>query len=102
MVRTLREHAKIYLADVPGEHVFRVSDGSVFRNLKELRDSLANMSEETYGYHANANKNDFSKWVKDVVGDEKLANELQASTSSEDAAKRVGTRVAALGRSHLK
>jgi len=98
MVKISKEDAARYFADVPGEYVFYCYDGSVFRNLRELRDGLANMSEETYAYHANADKNDFSKWVKDIIKDEKLAADLQSSSSRAEAAKRVGTRVTTLSR----
>ena len=98
MAKILKEDAKRYLAEVPGEYVFRCCDGSVFRNMRELRDGLANMSEETYAYHANADKNDFSKWVRDVIKDEKLAADLQGSTSRTEAARRVDTRVTGLSR----
>jgi len=98
MAKTLKEDAKRYLVDVPGEYVFRCCDGSVFRNMKELRDGLANMSEETYAYHVNSDKNDFSRWVREVIGDEKLAVSLQSSTSRTDAAKQVATRVTWISR----
>jgi len=35
------------------------------------------MNEETFGYHSNETKSDFSNWVKDVIGDEKLAADLK-------------------------
>ena len=101
MAETLKEDVKRYLADVPDGYVFRCCDGSVFRNMKELRDGLANMSEETYAYHANAEKNDFSRWVREVIGDEKLAVGLQSSTSRIDAAKQVGTRVTTIKRKRV-
>ena len=98
MAKTLKEDARKYLAGVTGEYVFWCCDGSVFRNMKELRDGLASMSEETYAYHANTDKNDFSQWVRDVIKDEKLAADLQGSTSRAEAAKRVDTRVTGLSR----
>lgn len=98
MARISKEEAKMLLADVPGEYVFWCRDGLVFRNMKELRDGLANMSDETYAYHANKDKNDFSKWVGAVIKDEKLAAELQNVASRAEAAKRVDTRVTVLSR----
>jgi hypothetical protein len=98
MAKTQEEDAHKYLADAPQEYVFRCHDSRVFKNLRELRDGLANMTEEVYAYHANAEKNDFSRWVRDVIKDEKLALDLQSSTSRSEAMKRVGTRVANLSK----
>lgn len=61
------------LDDVDGDKRFFVCDGSIIKNLKELGVVLKNMSDETFGYHVNEEKNDFSNWVKDVIGDEELA-----------------------------
>jgi len=38
-------------------------------------------------------KNDFSNWVRDVIGDEKLSRDLQKSTTQAQAAKSVADRV---------
>jgi hypothetical protein len=93
-----KEEATKYLADVTGECVFRCCDGTVFKNMRELRDGLANMSEEAYVYHVGIAKNDFSRWVSDVIRDEKLALDLQGSASRAEATKRVGSRVATLSK----
>lgn len=98
MARTLKEDATRYLADVPEERVFRCTDGTVFKNMKQLRDGLANMSEETYTYHVNDEKNDFIRWVGEVLGDRALAAELQATVSRAEAARKVGGRVIRLSR----
>jgi hypothetical protein len=98
MAKIQKEDARKYMADVPEEYVFRCQDSRGFKNLRELRDGLANMTEEVYAYHANAEKNDFSRWVRDVIKDEKLAADLQSSTSRSEAMKRVGTRVANLSK----
>jgi hypothetical protein len=98
MTKISKEEATKYLADVTGEYVFWCNDGTVFKNMRELRDGLANMSEETYAYHVSTDKNDFSRWVRDVIKDENLAAELQSSISRTEATKRVGTRVAKLSR----
>ncbi|MFH1381947.1 MAG: hypothetical protein ABIH70_03540 [Chloroflexota bacterium] len=93
-----RQAARKFLADVPPEHVFRCKDGKVLRNVKELGDALSVMSKETYGYHWNAGKNDFSNWVRDIIGDVKLAKELEGATSQSLAAWEVATRLAYLAR----
>ena len=98
MPRITKQEKMQYLADVPEEYIFRCCDACVFRNMRELRDGLANMSEEVYAYHANAQKNDFSQWVKDIIKDERLAAELRNAPSKSDAASRVASRVSTLMR----
>jgi len=41
--------------------------------MKELETALNTMTDETYSFHANTEKNDFTNWVQDVIKDEKLA-----------------------------
>ena len=54
------------------------------------------MSNETYSYHANKEKNDFSKWINDVIGDKKLANELLSSKNKESALNKIRSRLNSL------
>ena len=87
-----QETAKRMLGDVPQGREFYCSDGKVLKNLAELGSALTEMSEETFGYHSNATKTDFSNWIKDVVVDEKLAEDLKG-VSRVRAAKAVADRI---------
>ena len=101
MVKLTRQNAKKLLADVPAEFMFYCHDGKVFKNMEELKDGLVNMSDDIYSFHANENRNDFSKWVRDVIKDDELADGLSSITvvsSSSDAARLVGTRITVLSR----
>jgi len=84
---------RMWLEDVPGDKVFWCADGKVFRNLKELASALEGMREEIYRHHVSGDKNDFSKWVSDVIGDVTLADELKKAKSCATAARRVKERV---------
>jgi hypothetical protein len=94
MPRILTKDAERLLGNVASDYVFRCCDGSTIRSMQELKDALTLMSDETYSYHANLAKNDFSKWVRDVIGDQKLANDLLKSSGRAQAAKAVANRVA--------
>jgi hypothetical protein len=83
-----------WLADVPLEKQFWCSDGRILKNLAELENTLGEMSEETFGYHSNEVKSDFSNWVRDVIGDEKLARDLLKSVTRAQAMKNVANRIA--------
>ncbi len=52
-IRITRAEAEKYLAQVSEENVFWCHDGRAFRNMKELKDALADMSEHTYSFHSN-------------------------------------------------
>ena len=75
---------KLFTEAHPSNHFF-VSDGSVIKNVIELIDALEKMHEDTYKFHANEEKNDFSSWVKDVFGEHKLAENLKSAASKADA-----------------
>lgn len=98
MVATLKEEAKRLLADVPEEYVFRCCDGSILRNMEQLRDALTTMARESYIFHANMEKNDFTNWVRDILKDDKLANNLRKATNQTRAAKLVASRISALSK----
>lgn len=86
-VRTATLEAKKFLADVPEEYVFRCADGRMLKNIHELADALRTMSDDTYAFHANESKNDFTNWVKDIVKDDKLAEDLRRAPNRAAAAK---------------
>lgn len=96
MAETSKQEAKRLLADAPAEKVFWCHDGCVVHNLKELGHALNTMTDETYAFHANTEKNDFTNWVRDVIKDESLARYLQKAPNQAQAAKMVNTRVAIL------
>jgi hypothetical protein len=52
------------------------------------------MTEDSYNHHVTPLKNDFSNWVRDVFGDDKLANDLTRCVNRAEAAKAVRGRIA--------
>ena len=94
MIKVTGSVAEKRLGDVPTEKGFLCQDGRVLTKMAELEDALRNMKEETFRHHANEGKNDFSRWVADVIGDEKLSRDLVKSTTSSQAARCVASRIA--------
>jgi len=96
MAKNINAEAVKMLADVPFEYVFYLNDGRILKNMENLRDVLYSMSDELFAYHVNAEKNDFSKWVIDIIVDEKLAKDLFRAKDKMQAFKAVSQRVAFL------
>jgi len=85
-----------FLDNVPEEYIFRCCDGRSIRNLKGLRDTLADMADNVFAYHSNQDKSDFSNWVRDIIGDKKLARDLNKAKSRPQALASVERRLAFL------
>jgi hypothetical protein len=81
---------------VPDEYVFWCCDNRKFTDMKELVEGLNTMSDDTYTYHVNAEKNDFCNWVRDIIKDEELATNLLQATSRMTAAQCAASRLAFL------
>ena len=93
MVRVTQAFARRMLADVPDEKRFWLTDGRYLKNLAELEAALEQMSTETFRTHSNDEKTDFSNWVNDVMGDDKLAADLLKCETQEQAARAVAERL---------
>jgi hypothetical protein len=93
MATMTKATAKERLSDVPDEKRFWCNDGRYLKNLEELEAALQQMTDDTFSYHSNESKTDFSNWVRDVIGDEKLARDLLKSTTPAQAGKMVAARI---------
>ena len=94
-----KEEARKFLADASPECCFWVNNGPVVKNLEELDNALTNISNETFMHHVNKEKNDFSSWVNDVLGDKRLADDLMKSKSKQSVINKVKQRLQVLKRS---
>jgi hypothetical protein len=94
MVRITKSVAEKRLGNIEQDKRFWCQDGREFKNLQELEAAFREMSDNTFRYHCNETKSDFSNWVRDVIADEKLSRDLSKCTSPSQAAKSVAGRVA--------
>jgi hypothetical protein len=94
--RVSKEEARKRLGDVPHDKHFWCHDGRSIKNLTELKKVLIDISDETFHYHLSEGRNDFSKWVREVVGDDKLAEALGKTTSRMQASRVVAERISFL------
>jgi len=96
MMPTTKKLDKVWLGDVPGDKAFWCHDGRVVKNLAELAQAFREMSDDTFEYHLNSEKNDFGTWVKDVIGDVTLAGQLARVATRATATRRVDMRLESL------
>jgi len=92
-VRTSEDAARV-LSDAGGAKRFFCHDGCISENLQQLADCLSNMSDDSYRHHVTPLKNDFSNWIRDVFGDDKLANYFTGSSNGTEASKVIKARIA--------
>ena len=84
-VRTPKKHKP---AQASPEQSFWTSSGLVLSDLKSLEEALRHaLSDEEYAYHANHERNDFAKWVEEVLGDVKCAQALRQAKKRTAAAR---------------
>jgi hypothetical protein len=96
IIKISKEEASRRLGDVPDGKHFWCHDGKLIKNVGELEKALNDMGDETFHYHSVEGRNDFSNWIRDVVGDEKLANDLSKAKSRIQASKAVAQRISFL------
>ncbi len=67
------------LSDCTPDKAFWNVKGGIVRSIYELVLSLENIDEWTFRYHVNLdnNKNDFADWIREVIGDDTLAAQLE-------------------------
>ncbi|MDF1497877.1 MAG: DUF5752 family protein [Patescibacteria group bacterium] len=85
----MKKNEKKKLINAQDETCFWVCDGSVLRNIKDLKDSLLKMSKKSFTYHVNKEKNDFVEWTKNTLKDSVLANKLSKTKTLKTTIKAV-------------
>jgi hypothetical protein len=73
-----------YLNDVPWEKLLRLSNGKVVHSLEQLPLVIQFSDDEVFADHVTDQKNDFSNWIKDVIGDPELAEKIFGIRSKEE------------------
>ncbi len=83
--------AKRVLANCVPEHEFWVVDGERLKNMAELAKALVSMDSAIFKSHDM--RGDFSNWLRDIIGDDRLAKDMQINRSRESAVKKVRARL---------
>ena len=93
------DEAKRILSDCRPDQCFWVHNGPAIKNLNELSTVMKSLNDEQFTHHVNKEKNDFSNWISDVIGDSLLAAELSKAKNKSAAIKKVNSRIGRLKKS---
>ncbi len=93
MANLSKEEAKRILSNVPPEKSFWVNNGPVLRNVIELATAAKKLAPQQFIHHINNAKNDFAKWVDDVIRDSELAKQLRRIKTKDELAHVVKNRL---------
>lgn len=96
MVNMSKESAARFLAQVQDNVRFFCKDGQAFDSIEKLDESLKKMSKETFEFHVNSQKNDFSNWIYDIIGDVTLADSLRKAKDKKKVMKIISSRITEL------
>lgn len=91
-----QEDAKRIFSDVDTKHQFWLKDIGPVKNLKELLDSLKTMDELVFKHHVTKDRNDFSNWIRDTIGDKELADSIAKTNNKKKMAKIIDKRISKL------
>ncbi|MBN2422305.1 DUF87 domain-containing protein [Candidatus Woesearchaeota archaeon] len=73
-----------YSDDVPPNKLLKLVNGMLVINMKSLYDEIAAMKEADFKQHVNEEKNDFSDWIRNAVGNAKLADVADKIITKDD------------------
>ena len=93
MVKTSKEDAKRMLSNAAPEKAFWVNNGPVLRGIAELASAARKLSAQQFIHHVNSGRNDFAKWVDEVVKDSELARKLRQAKTKDDFARALTNRL---------
>jgi len=69
----------------PEETSLWLSNGMTVKDIHELAIALKSMDDKTFHYHVNPEKNEIADWVREILGDEGLAQKLTRVHKRKDA-----------------
>ncbi len=95
-MKKARVDAKKILSAVQPDKAFWVNNGPILKSLWEFAASVGKLKPEQFLHHVNRQKNDFAKWIREVIGDNTLAQRIRILKTKEAMAKAVQQRIDSL------
>ncbi len=68
----------------PAGSEFVLKSGQKLKSLRDLMQAMEVIDEETFKHHVDGNKNDFAAWLKHVMEEEQLADEIRNATARQE------------------
>lgn len=59
------------------ENYFFLKDGRALKDISELAKVLDSIGKDVFDFHVNDAKNDFSNWIRDIIGEKELAEAIR-------------------------
>ena len=83
--------ANKFLSDARADWAFWFCDGSIARNIYELVNTIEVLEEKDFVYHVNEDhqKNDFAKWISEVLGNSDLGSDLWDELNQKKYVKKI-------------
>jgi len=88
-----KEDAQRVLRHVPDVKRFYCHDGEILNTIYDLKTALDKMHNSTYRHHVTDEKNDFARWVREVLGDDKLSRDIARCQSQKETVAIVSDRI---------
>lgn len=85
--------AKNLLQVVALKNSFWLCTNQNLRSLNTLATSLDEVNDDVFRYHVNKYKNDFSAWVRDVIGDNDFAREISRIKTKDTLVRKITEKV---------
>ena len=93
MTNLTKDEAKRILSNTAPDRAFWVNNGPVVKSVIELATAAKKLTPVQFMHHVNNAKNDFAKWVDEVIRDSELAQHIKKAKTREDLAGAVTGRL---------
>jgi len=93
MSKITKKKARSILANCPPQESFWVNNGPIIKNMSELYREMKLLNDDTFRHHVNKDRNDFSKWIKDCLGDASLATDIKKTKARRIAVNKIRSRL---------
>lgn len=92
----LAREARRILSSVQKTQSFWLCTNENLRSLSSLISSLQKVNDDVFRYHVNREKNDFERWIREIVKDKELAREIARVKTKETLIRKISERVSEL------
>ncbi len=82
-LKLISNELRLFTCIKPQEY-FHLHNGVVIKSLRDLIDVLEIIDDETFAYHVNLQKNDFSDWIGAVFKDNNLSQAVKGAKSKQE------------------